>query len=273
MNAGTDRARRFGGIDRLYGAGAADRLAAAHVCVIGIGGVGSWAAEALARSGVGRLTLIDLDHVAESNINRQSHAVDDTLGMAKVGAMAARIAGIDPHCRVDTIEDFLTPENAGELLQGFDVVIDAIDNVRAKVAIALTCRTRRIPLVMAGGAGGKRDPSLIGVDDLARTLQDPLLAKVRARLRKEHGFTRDPKKKFGIEAVFSTEPLRFPVVDACDTVRAGAALAPQGLACAGYGSSMAMTASVGLLCAARALEGLLRAESSISLAIFPESPA
>ncbi|WP_345794410.1 tRNA threonylcarbamoyladenosine dehydratase [Thauera sp. JM12B12] len=256
LQAGIDRARRFGGIDRLYGDGAIDALAGAHACVIGIGGVGSWAVEALARSGVGRLTLIDLDHVAESNINRQAHALEDTLGMAKVEAMAARILGINPACVVDRVEDFLTAENAAALLGGFDIVIDAIDNVRAKVAIAATCRARRIPLVMAGGAGGKTDPARLVVDDLARTLQDPLLAKVRARLRKEHGFTRDPKKKFGIEAVFSTEPLRYPTVQACagDASRAG----PQGLACAGYGSSMAVTASVGLLCAARALEHLLR---------------
>jgi tRNA A37 threonylcarbamoyladenosine dehydratase len=254
-----DPARRFGGIDRLYGAGSIDALRAAHACVIGIGGVGSWAVEALARSGVGRLTLIDLDHVAESNINRQAHALDATLGIAKVEAMAARIAGIHPACRVEVVEDFVTPENAAELLHGFDVVIDAIDNVRAKVAIAAICCQRRIPLVMAGGAGGKSDPARICIDDLARTLQDPLLSKVRARLRREHGFTRDPKKKFGIEAVFSTEPLRYPAVQACDVDTAPAA--PQGLACAGYGSSMAVTASVGLFCAARALEHLLRAGS------------
>lgn len=252
-----DPARRFGGIDRLYGAGSIDILRAGHACVIGVGGVGSWAVEALARSGVGRITLIDLDHVAESNINRQAHALDATLGMAKVEAMAARIAGINPGCRVEVVDDFVTPENASELLHDFDVVIDAIDNVRAKVAIAAVCRQRRIPLVMAGGAGGKSDPSRICIDDLARTLQDPLLSKVRARLRKEHGFTRDPKKKFGIEAVFSTEPLRYPAVQACDVDAAH--VAPQGLACAGYGSSMAVTASVGLFCAARALEHLLRA--------------
>lgn len=256
-----DAARRFGGIDRLYGAGTIDALHVAHACVIGIGGVGSWAVEALARSGVGRLTLIDLDHVAESNINRQAHALDGTLGMAKVGAMAVRIAGINPACRVEVVEDFVTADNAAELIQGFDTVVDAIDNVRAKVAIAAVCRQRRIPLVMAGGAGGKLDPARICIDDLSRTLQDPLLSKVRARLRKEHGFTRDPKKKFGIEAVFSTEPLRFPAVQACDAdAHAGTArAAPHGLACAGYGSSMAVTASVGLFCAARALDHLLRA--------------
>lgn len=260
-----DVERRFGGIDRLYGLGSAQALAASHACVIGIGGVGSWAAEALARSGVGRLTLIDLDHVAESNINRQVHALDATLGQAKVLAMAERIAAFSPHCRVDTIEDFLTPENAEALLEGFDVVLDAIDNVRAKVAIAAVCRARRMPLVMAGGAGGKLDPAQLRVDDLARTVQDPLLSKVRARLRKEHGFTRDPKKKFGIEAVFSVEPLRYPAAAACDLgeMAAGGPSASrrglQGLACAGYGSSMAVTASAGLLCAARAIEYLLRA--------------
>ena len=256
-----DPARRFGGIDRLYGAGAVDALAVAHACVIGVGGVGSWAVEALARSGVGRITLIDLDHVAESNINRQAHALDATLGMAKVEAMAARIAGINQGCRVEVVDDFVTPDNAGALIQGFDVVVDAIDNVRAKVAIAALCRQRRIPLVMAGGAGGKLDPARICIDDLARTLQDPLLSKVRARLRKEHGFSRDPKKKFGIEAVFSTEPLRFPAAQACDVdAHANASQpAPHGLACAGYGSSMAVTASVGLFCAARALDHLMRA--------------
>ena len=260
-----DAERRFGGIDRLYGQGAAHALAAAHACVIGIGGVGSWVAEGLARSGVGRLTLIDLDHVAESNINRQVHALDVTLGQAKVLAMAERIGAFSPHCRVDTIEDFLTPENAETLLVGFDVVIDAIDNVRAKVAIAATCRDRCLPLVMAGGAGGKLDPTQIRIDDLSRTLQDPLLSKVRAQLRKMHGFPRDPKKKFGIEAVFSIEPLRYPAATTCDVGEIASEGVPatrrglQGLACAGYGSSMAMTASVGLFCVARAIEHLLRA--------------
>ncbi len=260
-----DAGRRFGGIDRLYGAGAARALAAAHACVIGVGGVGSWAAEALARSGVGRLSLVDLDHVAESNINRQAHALDSTLGQAKVQAMAERIADINPLCRVDTVEDFLTPDNAAELLVGFDAVVDAIDNVRAKVAIARTCHARGLALIMAGGAGGKLDPARICVGDLARTEHDPLLSKVRARLRKEHGFTRDPRRKFGVEVVYSTEPLRFPVAeDESCALPAGDDAAvpvsgPQGLACAGYGSSVAVTASVGLFCAARAIEHLLRA--------------
>lgn len=256
--AEVDSARRFGGIGRLYGDHALARLSAAHACVVGVGGVGSWAAEALARSGVGRLTLIDLDHVAESNINRQAHALDTTLGQAKVQAMADRIHAINPLCRVTQVDDFLTPENAAELLHGFDVVIDAVDNVSAKIALAVHCRQHGMVLVMAGGAGGKTDPTSIRVDDLSRTEQDPLLAKVRSQLRKTHGFPRDPRRKFGIEAVYSCEPLRFPAA-ICDGGSLLQGNAPQGLACAGYGSSMAMTASVGLFAAARALEHVLRA--------------
>jgi tRNA A37 threonylcarbamoyladenosine dehydratase len=246
-----DSARRFGGVARLYGAGAGGRLARARVCVVGVGGVGSWAAEALARSGVGRLTLIDLDHVAESNINRQIHALDPTLGQAKVLAMAERIRTINPLAEVEGVEDFVTEDNAGALLAGFDVVIDAIDSVRAKVAIVLACRARRIALVMAGGAGGKSDPARIRVDDLSRTEQDPLLAKVRKRLRSEHGFPRNPKRPFGIVAVYSCEPLRLDDL-ACDLPHG-----PQGLSCAGYGSSVMVTASVGLFAAARAVERIL----------------
>ncbi len=246
-----DPERRFGGIARLYGQQSLARLAAARACVIGVGGVGSWTAEALARSGVGHITLIDLDHVAESNFNRQIHAVEPTLGQAKVLAMAERIRAINPLARVDAVEEFVTTENAVELLRDFDVVIDAIDNVRAKVAVVLACRERRIRLVMAGGAGGKTDPRRIRVDDLSRTEQDPLLAKVRRRLRAEHGFPRNPKRPFGIEAVYSTEPLRLAGA-ACDLPHG-----PHGLSCAGYGSSMAVTAGVGLFAAARAVERLL----------------
>lgn len=246
-----DRERRFGGVGRLYGPEALARLQSAHVCVVGIGGVGSWVAEALARSGVGHLTLIDLDHIAESNMNRQIHALEPTLGQAKVLAMAERIRGINPELRIATVDDFLTPDNAMALLQGFDVVIDAIDNVRAKVAMVLACRARRIRLVMAGGAGGKSDPTRIRVDDLSRTEQDPLLAKVRKRLRSEHGFPRNPKRPFGIEAVYSCEPLNNPDA-ACDLPQG-----PHGLACTGYGSSVMVTASVGMFAAARAVERLL----------------
>lgn len=246
--------RRFGGIQRLYGKEGQERLAAARVCVVGIGGVGSWAAEGLARSGVGQLTLIDLDHVAESNINRQIQATDPALGQAKVQAMRDRIAGYHPSCDVVPVEDFLTVENTEGLLgTGYDCVIDAIDMVRAKVAMIAFCRLTEVPLVTCGAAGGQIDPTQIRVDDLARATQDPLLAKVRRQLRKEHGFTRDPKKRFGVEAVFSIEPLRYPEVGAaCDLPRGG----PAGLNCAGFGSIVTVTASMGLFAAARAINTL-----------------
>jgi tRNA A37 threonylcarbamoyladenosine dehydratase len=167
--------------------------------------------------------------------------------------MAARLRGIHPHCRVETVEDFLVPENAAALLDGLDLVIDAVDDVRAKLAIAVHCRQHRLPLLMAGGAGGKTDPRRIQVGDLAQTRQDPLLSRVRAQLRRKHGFTRVPGENFGIKVVYSDEAPRRPVV--CEDS------GPQGLSCSGYGSSMAMTASVGLFIAARAIEMLLRAHA------------
>jgi len=251
--------RRFGGIDRLYGPGALARLAASRVCVIGIGGVGSWAAEALARSGVGHLILIDLDHVAESNINRQVHALGATLGQAKVLAMQERIAAINSRCRVECIEEFITPENVAELLPACDGVVDAIDQVRAKSALIATCRQIGAPVVTTGGAGGRTDPTRIRVDDLSRTTQDALASKVRARLRKEHGFPRDPKKKFGVACVYSDQPIQRPLVGAACDVDAGAhdQSGPQGLNCAGYGSSVMVTASFGFAAAAQIVAGIL----------------
>jgi tRNA A37 threonylcarbamoyladenosine dehydratase len=251
-----DFERRFGGIARLYGAAALARFQAAHVCVIGVGGVGSWAVEALARSAIGALTMIDLDHVAESNVNRQIHALSATLGMAKVGALAQRIAQINPSCRVAAIEDFVTPDNVGQMLgaQRFDYVIDAIDDVRAKTALIVHCRERGIRLVTIGGAGGQTDPTRIEIRDLCRTEQEPLLAKVRKRLRARHGFPRGTKNKFGIDAVFSTEPVRLPEGAACDIDEPAAAIT--GLNCAGYGSAMAVTASFGLVAAAHVLRKL-----------------
>jgi tRNA A37 threonylcarbamoyladenosine dehydratase len=250
-----DLERRFGGMTRLFGADAAARLAAAHVCVIGIGGVGSWAAEALARSGIRRLTLIDLDHVAESNINRQVHALGATLGQAKVLAMRDRIADINPGCTVDCVEEFIAPENLADVLPACDAIVDAIDQVRAKAALIAHCRRARIRLVTTGGAGGRNDPTQLRVDDLSRTIQDPLASKVRARLRKEYGFPRDPKKKFGVDCVYSIEPLQRPQGGACDLDEAGL----HGLNCAGYGSSVCVTAAFGLAAAARVQALILRA--------------
>ena len=263
MTSAPDYERRFGGIERLYGGGALLRAAAAHVVVVGIGGVGSWAAEALARSGVGRLTLIDLDHVAESNINRQIHALQSTFGAPKAGAMKERIAAINPGCVVDAVEEFIDEANVATLIPPCDAVIDAIDQVRAKAALIAWCRRAGIRVVTTGGAGGRTDPTRIEVMDLSRTTQDALASKVRARLRKDYGFTRDPKKKFGIDCVFSPEPIRRPVTAgscAVDGDIADDAIDPAaGLNCAGYGSSVAVTASFGFAAAARVLAGILPA--------------
>lgn len=252
-----DHSRRFGGVRRLYGATALARFEAAHVCVVGIGGVGSWVAEALARSAVGRITLIDLDMVAESNVNRQVHALGDNFGKAKVDAMAERIHAINPACKVDTIEDFVTIENLDETLgRGFDFIVDAIDQVRTKAAMIAWSRSHDIPLITSGGAGGQIDPTRIEIADLARTIQDPLLSKVRSILRKEYGFTRDPRKKFGVPAVFSSEPLRYPEDSTCETP---ASLS--GLNCAGFGSAVSVTACFGLFAAGEVLR-LLAAEAA-----------
>ena len=249
-SADADYARRFGGIARLYGADGAKRIAAAHVCVIGIGGVGSWAAEALARSGIGRLTLIDLDHIAESNINRQIHADDASLGQAKVLAMRERITRINPACTVMCIEEFIELDNVATLLPQCDAVIDAIDQVRPKAALAAHCKQHRILQVMTGGAGGRIDPTRICIDDLSRTRQDALASKVRSRLRSEYGFTRDPKKKFGVECVYSPEQIRRPGAESCET---GEDHGLDGLNCACYGSSVAVTSAFGMAAAARVL--------------------
>lgn len=245
-----DHERRFGGVARLYGDAGAARLRAAHAVVVGIGGVGSWSAEALARTAVGQITLIDLDMVAESNANRQIHALDGLWGKAKVEAMAERIHAINPACRVHCIDDFVTPENVGEMLAGdFSVVVDAIDQVRAKVAMISHCRQRKLPIVVAGAAGGQTDPTRVAVSDLSQTVQDPLLAKVRAQLRRNHGFP-PAGRKFGVSAVYSTEPLRYPEARNSCQVASG----PTGLNCAGFGSSICVTAVFGMAAAARAIE-------------------
>lgn len=250
--------RRFGGIARLYGNAALARFRAAHVCVIGVGGVGSWVVEALARSAIGHITMIDLDNLAESNINRQIHALTDTLGQAKVTALAQRIAQINPYCVVTEIEDFLTADNLDEMIgsRHYDYIIDAIDNVRAKTALIAYCRKHQLKLVTIGGAGGQVDPTKIAILDLCRTEQEPLLAKVRKRLRAEHGFPRGTRNKFGIDAVFSTEPLRLPESEEACAVDGDEQAGFTGLNCAGFGSAMVVTASFGLVAAAHVLRQL-----------------
>jgi tRNA A37 threonylcarbamoyladenosine dehydratase len=249
-----DFERRFGGVGRLYGVEALEKFRKAHVCVIGIGGVGSWAAEALARSAIGRMTLIDLDHIAESNTNRQIHALGDEYGKAKVQAMAERIRAINPQCEVATIEDFVDADNLDALLgRGYDYVVDAIDQTRVKAAIVAWSKAKGVNLITTGSAGGQVDPSRIRVDDLSRTIQDPLASRLRSLLRKEYGFTRDIKKKFGIECVYSDEPLKYPASDqVCDTEQGGVT----GLNCAGFGSSVCVTAAFGFMAASRVLINL-----------------
>lgn len=205
---------RFGGIDRLYGTGTLDVLARAHVAVVGVGGVGSWAAEALARSGIGRLTLIDADDICLSNTNRQVMALDGQYGRAKVEVLAERLRAINPTLQVTAVARFVTPSTVGELLGGgYDYVLDACDAFRVKVESIYWCRRNRVPILTIGAAGGRTDPRRIAVRDLAKTEKDFLLAMVRRKLRDEFGWTRNPKRYFGVAAVYSTEQPHWPQAD------------------------------------------------------------
>jgi len=253
-----DFERRFGGVARLYGARALARFRTAHVCVVGVGGVGSWIVEALARTAIGKLTLIDLDNVAESNVNRQIQALSSTIGQAKIDALNARIHAINPFCEVALVEDFIEPDNLMELIgnKGFDYVVDAIDGAKAKAALVAFCRDHAIPLVMIGSAGGQVDPTRIEVRDLARTEQEPLLKKVRKLLRSHYGFARGEKTKYYIDAVFSMEPLRYPEDDAACSIDGDERHSVTGLNCAGFGSSMVVTATFGMVAAGHVLNRL-----------------
>lgn len=250
--AAHDPDRRFGGLRRLYGMAGYERLRQARLAVIGVGGVGSWAVEALARSGVAALTLIDLDNIAESNINRQIQALESTVGQAKVEALRDRIALIHPDCQVRAIEEFVDEANVAPLLdaQPLDGVLECCDQVRAKAAVAAWGWARGVPVVTVGAAGGKTRPHLIELADLADVTHDPLLASLRQRLRQRHGAPR--KGRMGLPCVFSREAVR-PPQDQCDVVGQG----DGSLNCAGYGSSVTVTASFGMTAAAQLIEHLL----------------
>ncbi|MDX1588719.1 MAG: tRNA cyclic N6-threonylcarbamoyladenosine(37) synthase TcdA [Oleiphilaceae bacterium] len=252
-------ADRFGGIERLYGRTAAHNFSRSHVAVVGIGGVGTWAAEALARSGVGALTLIDLDEVCISNSNRQVHALAGQYGRPKVEVMAERIQAINPHCRVTPVMQFTTAANVATLIHDkLDAVVDAIDSVKHKAALLAHCQRRKLWVICAGGAGGQTDPTQIRVADLARTTQDPLLAKVRNLLRREYGFSRNPKRRFSIPAVYSTEQLRYPVADG-GISHSKPGEGPTRLDCAtGFGAASFVTGTFGFVAAGRVLERLSR---------------
>ncbi len=269
----TNQNRRFAGVARLYGEPGLRAFEKAHVLVAGLGGVGSWAVEALARSGIGELTLMDFDHIALSNVNRQLHAIEDNFGKSKSEAMAERVRQINPLIKLNVIDEFLTLDNLDEHLRKnaenpYFVVLDATDDVKMKIALAAYCEARdeigrargtqqqgdkkssTIALVICGGAGGKLDPSRIKAADLAKTTQDPVLSKIRHALRKEYGFSNDPKKKLGITAIYSDEP------------RQG--VASGGLSCAGYGSAVTVTATFGFIAAAEVLKLLQKQQLKLT---------
>jgi tRNA A37 threonylcarbamoyladenosine dehydratase len=252
-------AERFQGIDRLYGRDSVLRLSRKHVCVIGIGGVGSWAVEALARSGVGTLTLIDADEVCLSNTNRQLPALDGGYGQPKVRLMAERVRAINPQAQVHALECFLTPSSLDELLdRGYDLVLDACDAFRVKLETVAWCRRRKLPLVVVGSAGGRVDPTRVRVRDLSRTEHDAMLSLIRKKLRQDFAFPRNPDRYFGVPAVYSLENVRYPQSDGsvCGT-------RPQGqegfrLDCGGgLGAATHITGAFAFAAVGRILERLL----------------
>lgn len=257
---------RFGGVARLYGAVGLARLQAAHVAVVGVGGVGSWAAEALARTGIGEISLFDMDDVCVSNTNRQSHALEGNVGQPKVEVLAQRLRAINPACKVNAVVDYVTKENLAEYLTDrLDYVVDCIDSVNAKAAVIAWCKRRKLPIVTTGGAGGQVDPTQIGIVDLNRTWNDPLASKVRSLLRKDYGFSRNTSRNYGVPCVYSTEQLRYPGADG--SVCTTKAFVGEGvkLDCAGgFGAVMMVTATFGMVAASRVVDKLVaKAETGI----------
>ncbi|STO64623.1 molybdopterin/thiamine biosynthesis dinucleotide-utilizing protein [Haemophilus parahaemolyticus] len=245
--------QRFGGIGRLYTPEGLAKLRQSHVCVIGIGGVGSWAVEALARTGIGKITMIDMDDICVTNINRQIHAMTGTVAQLKTEAMKERVERINPECVVEIIDDFISPENIPEYLnRGYDYVLDAIDSVRTKAALIAYCKRNKIKLITTGGAGGQTDSSQIQIADLSKTIQDPLASRVRSLLRKEYNFSQNPKRKFGIDCVFSTQPLIFPKMgEGCEVSAT--------MNCAnGFGAVTMVTATFGFFAVSRLVDKLLK---------------
>ncbi len=238
--------RRFAGVAKIYGEEEFQHYENSHVMVIGIGGVGSWAVEALARTGIGELTLVDMDSIAASNINRQLPAMTFTLGQEKIEVMAERCRSINPRIKINLVDDYLSAENIKEILQNKpDIILDCIDDVKAKLALMLHCRFNKIPLIVSGGAGGKLDPLKIRVADLSKTEQDPMLAKLRTQLR-GMGICKKPKDKFGITCVYSIDN-PFSSADVC---------ASAGLRCGGYGSAVVVTSSFAMVAVAEVLKKL-----------------
>ena len=253
---------RFAGVDRLYGRGSVARLQQRHVCVVGLGGVGSWAVEALARSGVGRMTLVDADEVCLSNTNRQLHALEGQYGRGKAEVLAERCRAINPALAVEVVPQFLLPSNLAELLdRGYDLVLDACDSFRSKVELIAWCRRRKLPLVGVGSAGGRTDPTQVRLRDLSRTEHDALLALVRKKLRAEFNFPKNKDRYFGVPAVYSLENVRYPQADGsvCGTRPALGPDAALKLDCgAGLGAATHVTGAFAFAAVGKALELLLR---------------
>lgn len=248
----------FGALSRVFGQQAYEHLSRLRICVVGIGGVGSWAVEALARTGVGHITMIDHDDVSTSNINRQLHALHSTVDRSKVEVMQERIRAINPHCDVAAEDDFLAEKNLETYLtRDFDGVIDAIDNIRFKAAMIAFCKRRKIHIVTTGGAGGRTDPLAVGVADLSRTWNDALAAKVRSRLRADYGYTNNPKRRFGVECVYSSEQPVYPGADG-QVTHAKPGVPGVRLDCnQGYGSVSFVTGTFGLVAASRVVNRAL----------------
>lgn len=259
MNSEAKNEERFRSLARLYGAEELQKIQQAHICVVGIGGVGSWVVEALARSGVQRLTLIDGDDVSRSNVNRQCHTLESTIGKMKVEVMKQRVLDINPECDVQTVEQHLDSDNIFDLLlpdqvRSFDCVIDAIDRIKYKALMIYFCKRNKLSVVTTGGAGGLLDPTLIEVKDLSRTWNDPLASAVRLALRQLHNFARNPKRSFGVPCVYSTEQQRYPDKDGKVGYQKPG-VAGLSLDCSyGYGSSVMVTSSFGFVAAAKAIE-------------------
>ena len=254
---------RFGTLARVYGNKELQKLQASHICVVGLGGVGSWVAEALARSGVGHLTIIDGDDISYSNVNRQCHTLESTIGQMKAKVMKQRILDINPDCDCQVIEQFLTDENISDLLlpnsaQKFDCVIDAIDRIKYKALMIHFCKTHKVKVIATGGAGGLTDPTQIEVKDLSRTWNDPLASAVRLALRQVHNFSRNLKRSFGVPCVYSTEQQRYPDKDG-NVGYQKPGVAGLSLDCGfGYGSVVAVTATFGFVAAATAIDIVMK---------------
>jgi len=247
---------RFAGISNLYGVNAAD-IFKARILVVGLGGVGSWVAESLARSGIGNLDLLDLDDICMSNVNRQIHALDDNIGLSKSKVMQQRIKQINPDCRINAYEDFLTQDNLCDYVtKDLNMVIDCIDSVRVKAALISFCKRRKIKIITTGASGGKTNASCIQILDLSKTYNDPLAAKVRSTLRHDYGFSRNPKRSFSVPCVFSNEQMRYNTD--CGDISFAKVNAGTNISCAnGLGSSCMVTATFGLMAASLAVNKLV----------------